>query len=293
MARWLQSSDEIADGFPPPRRSWRRESALLTLLLAVGLALVLLSPGADAKQKFLSGFAQAYPAAAGTSLDSCLLCHTDPVHPGEKNLNGYGNDWEDGDFGDKDFLAPALVNRDSDGDGVPNGREIQQLSLPGDPSSSTPPTTTTTVPGTPPDGQALYGARCAACHGASGGNLSGTSLPRTTFITITLDGQRGMPAQSGISSTEVGAIWDYVTGAAPTTTTTTKPGATTTTTAAASGATVWAQNCSSCHGANGGNVVPTSLTRTQLVSVVNNGTPGMPALRRSARPRLATWSTTS
>ena len=277
MARWLRSSDEIADGFPTHRRSWRRESALLTLLLAVGLALVLLSPGADAKQKFLSGFAQAYPAAAGTSLDSCLLCHTDPVHPGEKNLNGYGNDWEDGDFGDKDFLAPALVNRDSDGDGVPNGREIQQLSLPGDPSSSTPPTTTTTVPGTPPDGQALYGARCAACHGASGGNLSGTSLPRTTFITITLNGQGGMPAQSGISSTEVGAIWDYVTGAAPTTTTTTKPGATTTTTAAASGATVWAQSCSSCHGANGGNVVPTSLTRTQLVSVVNNGTPGMPA----------------
>ena len=109
---------------------------------------MVLSPGAEAKQKFLSGFAQAYPAAAGTSLDSCLLCHTDPVHPGEDNLNAYGNDWEDGDFGDKNFLAPALVNRDSDGDGVANGQEIQQLSLPGDPSSSTPPTTTTTTPGT-------------------------------------------------------------------------------------------------------------------------------------------------
>jgi mono/diheme cytochrome c family protein len=248
----------------------------LTVLLVAGLALVLSPPGAEAKQKFLSGFAQAYPAAAGTSLDSCLLCHTDPVHPGEDNLNAYGNDWEDGDFGDKDFLAPALVNRDSDGDGVTNGQEIQQLSLPGDPSSSTPPTTTTTVPGTPPDGQGLFAARCAACHGQNGGNLNGTSLSRTNFVTITLDGQGSMPAQSGLSSAEVGAIWDYVTGSVPATTTTTQPGATTTTTQAASGATVWAQNCASCHGANGGNVVPTNRTRSQLTSIVNNGQGSMP-----------------
>ena len=141
-------------------------------------------------------------------------------------------------FGDKNFLNPKLVNRDSDGDGVSNGLEIQQLSLPGDPSSKTPPTTTTTVPGTPPNGQALYAARCAACHGANGGNLNGTTRTRTTFINITLNGQGNMPAQTGLSSAEAGAIWDYVTGAAPATTTTTQPGATTTTTAA----------CRRCHG---------------------------------------------
>ena len=277
MARWLRSSDEIADGSPTLRRSGRRAPAIaLILILVAGFSLMVLSPSAEAKQKFLSGFAQAYPAAAGTSLDSCLLCHTDPVHPGEDNLNAYGSDWEDGDFGDKDFLAPALVNRDSDGDGVANGQEIQQLSLPGDPSSSTPPTTTTTTPGTPPDGQALYAARCAACHGQNGGNLNGTSLARTTFINITLNGQGSMPAQSGLASAEVGAIWDYVTGSVPTTTTTTQPGATTTTTQAASGATVWAQNCAACHGANGGDVVPTSRTRSQLTSIVNNGQGSMP-----------------
>ncbi|MCP5116202.1 MAG: cytochrome c, partial [bacterium] len=136
----------------------------------------------------MSGFAEAYPAAAGTPLDSCLLCHTDPARPREENLNNYGEDWEDGDFGDKDYLAPALVNWDSDGDGVPNGQEVQQLSLPGDPSSSSPPTTTTTLPGTPPDGQALYAARCAACHEPNGGDLAGTNLGRSTFITITVDG---------------------------------------------------------------------------------------------------------
>lgn len=278
MARWPRSSDEIADGFPALPRSRRGEAAfLLMLALVVGLGFTLFAPSAEAKQKFLSGFSQAYPAAAGTPLDSCLLCHTDPVHPGEDNLNQYGQDWEDGDYGDKNYLAPALVNRDSDGDGVPNGVEIQQLSLPGDPSSSTPPTTTTTLPGALPDGQGLYAARCAACHGPNGGNLNGTSLGRSAFITITLNGRGGMPAQSGLTGEEVGAIWDYVTGAVPSPTTTTQPGATTTTTQPAGGATVWAQNCAGCHGANGGNVVPTSLSKAQLVSIVNNGKGTMPA----------------
>jgi len=276
MARWPRSSDEIADGFPAPQRSRRGDLAyLLMAILVLGAGLVFLGPpGAEAKTRFLSAFTEAYPNAVGTPLDSCVLCHTDPVHPSENNRNQYARDWENGDIGDKNFLDPKLVNRDSDGDGVSNGQEIRQLSLPGDPSSSTPPTTTTTLPGTPPDGRALYAARCAACHGQNGGNLNGTTRTRTTFINITLNGQGNMPAQTGLSSADAGAIWDYVTGAAPTTTT--QPGATTTTTQSVSGATVWAQNCASCHGANGGNVVPTSRTRSQLTSIVNNGQGSMP-----------------
>ncbi len=276
MARWRNSTVEIAGGSSSSRATRRAGLAgSLTLLLVLGSVLVLLTPGAEAKQKFMSGFAQAYPAAAGTPLDSCLLCHTNPVNPGENNLNNYGEDWEDGDFGDKNYLEPALVNRDSDRDGIPNGQEIQQLSLPGDPSSIAPPTTTTTVPGAPPNGQALYAARCAVCHGPDGGDLSGTTRGRSTFITITLNGQGGMPPQSGLSTEEAGAIWDYVTGSVPATTTTTRPGATTTTTTPAGGATVWAQQCAACHGANGGNVVPTSRSKAQLVSIVTNGVPGM------------------
>jgi mono/diheme cytochrome c family protein len=268
MARWPRQPNAHADGFTAPDHRRRIELAiLLAALTALGFGVLLSAPHAGAKQKFMSGFAQAYPAAAGTPLDSCLLCHTDPVHPGEDNLNNYGEDWEDGDFGDKDYLATRLVNRDSDGDGVPNGQEILQLSLPGDPSSSTAPTTTTTVPGTPPDGQALYAARCAACHGPDGGDLAGTGLGRSTFITITI----GMPGQSTLTNEEAGAIWDYVTGSVSPTTTTTLPGATTTTTTPLAGSVVWAQQCSVCHGANGGNVVPTSSSRSQLVSVVTNG----------------------
>jgi mono/diheme cytochrome c family protein len=243
----------------------------LAVLVGLGVLVLVAAPRADAKQKFMSGFGEAFPAAAGSPLDSCLLCHTDPVRPREENLNSYGEDWED--IGDKDYLAPNLLDRDSDGDGVTNGQEIEQLSLPGDPASSAPPSTTTTISGTPPDGQALYASRCAACHGPDGGDLSATPLDRATFITITLNGQGGMPAIANLSADEAGAIWDYVTGAVPatTTTTTTLPGVTTTTTLVASGATVWAQHCAACHGANGGNVVPTSLSRAELISVITNG----------------------
>jgi mono/diheme cytochrome c family protein len=236
---------------------------------------LLLSPGAEAKSRWLSDFADTYPAAAGSQLNSCLICHTSPSPSGgNKGRNAYGEDWAE--RGDKEF-AP-IEGVDSDGDGWTNIEEIQALSFPGD-QNSTPDTvtTTTTVPGTPPDGQSLYGSRCAACHGQNGGNLSGTTLTRTTFVNITLNGQGSMPAQSGLTSAEVGAIWDYVTGAVPTTTTTTRPGATTTSTSPAGGPTVWEENCASCHGANGGNVVPTSLNKTQLVSVVNNGKGSMPA----------------
>ena len=252
--------------------------AAITFLVVLVLGVVALwSAGpADAKPKFMSGFALAYPGAAGSALDSCVLCHTNPANPSEDNLNAYGRDWDDGDFGDKNFLAPALVNRDSDGDGVTNGGEIAQLSLPGDPISSTPATTTTTVPGSLPNGQAIYAARCASCHGPDGGNLKGTALARPTFISITLNGQGGMPAQSGLSNQEAGAVWDYLTGAVQATTTTTQPGATTTTTKPASGASVWSSSCSSCHGANGGNVIPVTMSRTQLVALITNGRGGMP-----------------
>lgn len=259
----------------PERRRRLVLAAAWALLVALGAMVLLLAPRAEAKQKFMSGFGEAFPAAAGSALDSCLLCHTDAARPREGNLNQFGEDWEDGDFGDKDYLAPALLRRDSDGDGVVNGAEIQQLSLPGDPASSAPPTTTTTLPGTPPDGQALYAARCAACHGPNGGDLSGTALVRSLFITITIDGQGSMPAQSNISNDQVGAIWDYVTGTVPATTTTTLPGATTTTTAALSGSAVYAASCAACHGPNGGDVVPTSSSRNQLISVINNGVGSM------------------
>jgi len=269
-------ADESAE-FPAGagRRRLLGIAVLAAMVLVLSVGSLLMSPRVDAKQKFMSLFPQAYPVAAGTPLDSCLLCHTDPTAPDEDNLNRYGRDWEDGDLGDKEFLSGPLVRRDSDGDGVPNGREIRQLSFPGDASSSTPPTTTTTIPGTPPNGQDLYAAGCAACHGPNGGDLAGTALGRSAFVSVTRNGQGAMPAQSSLSIEEAGAIWEYVTGAALPVTTTTQPGATTTTTPPASGGAVWAGSCAACHGPDGGNVVPTALGRTRLRSIVTSGVGSM------------------
>ena len=268
---------------------WRLRIAAATLAAAaLTAAWYLLAPTpAAAEPSVMSGFAAAYPAAAGTPLDSCLLCHTNPAAPTEDNLNRYGKDWEESSIGDERFLSPALVNRDSDGDGIPNGQEIEQLSFPGNASSSTPPITTTTVPGTPPSGQALYGARCAACHGPDGGDLNGTTLGRNRFINITLGGQGTMPAQTGLTNDEVGAIWDFVTGrTAPTTTTTTNPTGPTTTTAPAGGAAAYAQSCAICHGPSGGDLVPTTLSRSRLIDIITSGTGSMRGFPELGAPTI-------
>ena len=67
-------------------------------------------------------------------------------------------------------------------------------------------------------------------------------------------------------------------------TTTAVPGATTTTAAPGSGGALYAGSCASCHGAGGGNLVPTSLSRSQLISVTTNGTGGMPGFAGSLSP---------
>ena len=54
-------------GSASPER--RRRIVLLvvwTMLVALGAMVLLLAPRADAKQKFMSGFGEAFPAAAGS-----------------------------------------------------------------------------------------------------------------------------------------------------------------------------------------------------------------------------------
>ena len=70
----------------------------------------------------------------------------------------------------------------------------------------------------------------------------------------------------------------------PSTVTTTVPGATTTTAAPGSGGALYASSCAACHGAGGGNLVPTSLSRSQLVAITTNGTGGMPGFSGSLSP---------
>ncbi len=139
-------------------------------------------------------------------------------------------------------------------------------------------TTTTTTPGTAPDGKSLFGASCAGCHGASGGDLVGTTLSLDQLVgTITSGTTTGMPSfNSTYSAAQIDAIAGYILSLAPpaTTTTTTTPGSPPP--PPPSGATVFSGNCAGCHGASGGNLVGRNIATSRISAVVNGGTPGMP-----------------
>ncbi len=111
-------------------------------------------------------------------------------------------------------------------------------------------TTTTTIPGSPPppppSGAAVYAGSCAACHGASGGDLVGRSMTTGQISVAVNNGAPGMPGFSTrLSTTEVNAVVAYVAGKAasgPATTTTTEPGS-----PPPNGAAVYAESCAVCH----------------------------------------------
>jgi mono/diheme cytochrome c family protein len=146
--------------------------------------------------------------------------------------------------------------------------------------SITPPpaTTTTTVPGTPPppppSGSAVYVARCAACHGSSGGDLVGRGISTSRILTVTTSGTTGMPGfSSKLTGAEVDAVVAYVAGkaSAPAATTTTEPGAT-----APTGSAVYEARCAACHGSAGGDLLERGLSGSRISTVTRNGTSGMP-----------------
>lgn len=242
-----------------------------TLVGALALVFAVFQSPASAEPDNVSRFVERYPAAAASQLNGCLLCHRSPdPWGGDEELNAYGNDWEE--RGDGDFRA--IESLDSDRDGFTNLQEIQALSFPGEPSS-TPltVTTTTTVPGQAPDGAALYAASCAGCHGSGGGNLRNTSLAVSQFASIVANGQgSAMPGfGAALSEAQIAAIYAYVTGAPAPATTTTAPGT------PIDAAALFAGSCAGCHGAGGGNLVPTGLSGSQLVSVITNGRGSMPS----------------
>jgi mono/diheme cytochrome c family protein len=253
-----------------------RAIASLTLvgILAIAL-LVVLGDGAAAKDKddFLPTFRATYPAAAGTRLDSCSLCHFTDSN-GKREENQFAEDFEDAD---KDFIAVQAL--DSDGDGFTNYQEIQAGTLPGV-ASDNPNTvvTTTTIAAPAGSGEAIYQGNCAGCHGGNGGNLVPTSLTLSQLVNTTANGTAGMNGFSGtLTSAEIDLVAGYLFNwsGTPAPTTTTLPGT------VPNGAEVWAQSCAGCHGSNGGNLVGRGLSAGQVASVTASGTSGMPGFSSS------------
>ncbi|NNC91184.1 MAG: c-type cytochrome [Acidimicrobiia bacterium] len=253
-----------------------RAIASLTLVATIAIALlVVLGDGAAAKDKddFLPTFRATYPAAAGTRLDSCSLCHFTNSN-GKWDENQYAEDFEEAD---KDFAAVQAL--DSDGDGFTNYQEIQAGTLPGV-ASDNPDTvvTTTTIAAPTGSGEAIYQANCAGCHGGNGGNLVPTSLTLSQLVNTTAKGTTGMNGFSGtLTSAEIDLVAGYLFNwsGTPTPTTTTILGT------VPNGAEVWAQSCAGCHGANGGNLVGRGLSSGQVASVTAAGTSGMPGFSSS------------
>ena len=89
--------------------------ALIATLLILGAGVA-----AHAVSSYLSPFRTAYPAAVGTKLDSCTLCHTSAP-----SLNAYGSAYRT----NPNFQG--IQGADSDGDGFTNLQEIQALTFPG------------------------------------------------------------------------------------------------------------------------------------------------------------------
>ncbi len=115
----------------------KRKSNILPFVLIVfggvmlaALLLVVLHPmvvfgNADDKAQW-EAF---YPAAFGSRIDNCLLCHTTMTGPVR---NPYGQAVEN--LGEVNPPIGNIENLDSDGDGFTNLQEIQMHTYPGDPN---------------------------------------------------------------------------------------------------------------------------------------------------------------
>lgn len=252
------------------------------LTAAIGLMLLTGSTRsvvAKDQDEYLPAFKATYPAAAGSRIATCSLCHN--ISGTEYRRNAYARQWEE--EGDESFTA--INDLDADGDGYTNLQEIQAHTFPGS-ASDNPSTvvTTTTVPGTttttaaPGSGGAIYAAHCASCHGPSGGDLVPTTLSLSQIVGVTTNGRGSMPGYAGtLTAAEIQLVAEYIFNwsSAPTTTTT-QPG--TPPAPPPDGAALYGASCAACHGANGGDLVGTPLSRTQLIDVITNGTAtGMPA----------------
>lgn len=127
------------------RRLWAVVGFIVVLLAAVTWGVLRQPKPVQARSNFLTAFVTAYPAAAGTKLNSCQLCHTASMPA----RNSYGDD-----FAGHGHTFQAIEALDSDGDGWSNLAEISAATWPGDrndhPAAGATPTPSATPIAPPP-----------------------------------------------------------------------------------------------------------------------------------------------
>jgi hypothetical protein len=106
----------------PMRRGFRSWKSLLSAAVVGALAFV---GTAQANSTWYANFHTAYPAAVGSRIDSCLLCHTTAsASPSTRNVYGTA-------YGNASHNFTTIANLDSDADGFSNATEITQFFFPG------------------------------------------------------------------------------------------------------------------------------------------------------------------
>lgn len=153
---------------------------------------------AHALPEYLAAFRAKYPAASGSRIDSCTLCHG-----AVPQLNSYGNA-----FKSAGRKLATIEGLDSDGDGATNLVEIVALTFPGDPAD-TPilpsPTPTATRPPATPTTTATATATATTptgsghCPGDCGGNglVTVDELLKAVNIALGTLGVTSCPAVDG------------------------------------------------------------------------------------------------
>jgi hypothetical protein len=116
------------------------------------VAMLLVVPQVIARPNYLSTFETTYPAATGSRIDACNLCHNSPGGGGARNSYGSSYASSGNNFA-------AIENTDSDGDGYTNLQEIQSLTFPGDANDH--PTTPPSAPATKSPGFEAIGTIAA------------------------------------------------------------------------------------------------------------------------------------
>jgi len=213
------------------------------------LVIALLIPAALTSDGYLTSFEKTYPGAAGSSIDSCELCHINPSGGGP--LNPYGTD-----FANNSHNFTAIESNDSDGDGFTNIVEINARTFPGNALDNP-----LTLKQTALDGATLYSSYCSSCHNplTSSSKLGATAAQ----IQIAINTVPEMKSLSSLRMAQLHAI-----STALVVTTTSSP------TTALDRAALYASYCQGCH-----NSLATSTKKGRTLDQIKSSISNVQAMK--------------
>ncbi len=177
-----------------------RMSAPVVLLACA--VIMLATASAYAVPGYLTSFEGAYPAAAGSRIDACQLCHVNANPYSGSARNAYGSAYSGNGYNFK-----TIEPLDSDGDGYTNLAEITALTFPGNaadhPVAATGSLTVTILPAGAVTAGARWRVGPAGAYQNSGATVTGLAVGSVTVQFSTVTGWT-TPADQSVSITAGG-----------------------------------------------------------------------------------------